>query len=162
MTLAIFMSPAQATLAFHGGETLNLDFGAFSIHGSYSKRACSAQANLKSARGKNVGFAIYWRPRKDIFLLVSHAGNKGSKGSRTVRFTFDDGKFVLFPMRGKGAQLQVPIGFGPRGLNFYDSLQKNRHVTIEFLALKDRVEVDLSRKGAVEAGLMKCRKWMHM
>jgi len=157
-TLFLAVPVAEAR---QGGETLQLDFGAFSIHGSYAKRACSAQANLKSKNGEKVGFALYWRIGKDLYLLVSHPGNAALKGKQKIRFAFDAGQKVTFPMRGNGAQLQVPIGIGPRGSAFYNAVQANDAVTIEMPGVGDSVRVDFGRRDEVQGGMQSCSDWMH-
>jgi len=159
--IAALFFTASPTYASHSGETLQMDFGAFSIHGNYDKQACSAQANLTSKNGENVGFAIYWRLGKDLNLLVSHPGNTALKGKQKIRFVFDAGQKVTFPMRGNGAQLQVHIGIGPRGSSFYNAIQANNAVTIEMPGVDDNVRVDLSRRDEVQGGMQSCRDWMH-
>ena len=54
LSLSLVGSSVSAA-SYQDSETLKLDYGTFNIHGSASKRACSAQANLKSRGGKNTG-----------------------------------------------------------------------------------------------------------
>ena len=158
LSLSLFGSSVSAA-SYQDSETLKLDYGTFNIHGSASKRACSAQANLKSRGGKNTGFAIYWRIGRTIHLLVSHPNNSKVNGKHKANFVFPDGSSVNFPMSRSGNQLQVRIGFGPRGSAFYDSLTKNRSVVIQLPAVGDSVDVDLSERERVEIGMEICRRW---
>jgi len=158
VALLLVASPANA---FHDGETLKLDFDQFNIHGSFSKKSCSAQADMKSAGGKNTGFSIYWRPGKGLHLLVKHPGNAAISGAQKIHFVFANGKKVTFPMKGKGALLQVPVGLGPRGSSFYSAVQANPSVRIDMPGVKDHVVVDLRQRDKVEAGMNLCREWLH-
>ena len=159
-TLAGTPSGVRAATQFHDSERLRLDYGEFVVNGRYSKRACSAQANLKSRRGKTVGFALYWRVGKDLYLLVSHPDNKTLKGRQKITFAFANGRKVVFPMRGRGTMLQVPIGFGPRGTSFYNAIQKNDSLRILMPGVGDEVRVNLARKAEVERAMWVCEQWM--
>ena len=151
---------ARAARQVHDSERLRLDYGEFVVNGSYTRRACSAQANVKSRNGKNVGFALYWRVGKDLYLLVSHPDNAALKGRQKITFAFDDGRKVVFPMRGRGKQLQVPIGFGPRGTSFYNAIQKNNALRILMPGVNDEVRISLARKAEVERAMWVCEQWM--
>jgi len=105
---------------------------------------------------------VYWRVAKnDVYLLVSHPDNAKIKGRQKILFLFGNGKRVVFPMRGKGTQLQVPIGMGLKGQAFYSALTTNKTVSIEMAGVSDRVTVDLSRRQDVEYGMALCRQFMH-
>ncbi len=164
LTAALILSGTPAPLAaatpFHDTETLRLNYKVFDVLGSYSKQACSAQANLKSRSGKKMGFAIYWRVGKSLHLLVSHPDNAKVNGSHQVRFLFPDGKKLVFPMARSGNQLQVRIGFGAKGSAFYDALKSNTAVRIDLPAVNDSVDVSLKERERLEAGMGLCRRWL--
>jgi len=151
---------AGATTQDGDAETLRLDYGEFVVNGSQARHACSAQANLISRDGKQVGFALYWRIGKDMFLLVSHPGNRALTGLQKISFVFDDGRKVVFPMQGHGNQLQVPIGLGPRGASFYSAIKKNDSLRIVMPGVGDEVRLDVSRRAEVERAMQICKRWV--
>ena len=157
---AVFLTSTHAQ-AYHDGETLKIEKGDFRIIGSYTKAACSAQATLKSNAGAKVGFSIYWRPGKDLYLLVTHPKNASVSGRHKINFVFPDGKKVLFPMVKHGTQLQVPVGIGPRGASFYNALQSNRAVRLDMPMISDSVDVDLRLRAQVQQALEACEQWLH-
>jgi len=157
MALSAAPVPAQE---FHDSDTLKLGFGTFSIFGTYSKQACSAQANMRSARGQRVGFSIYWRPGKSLYLLTTHPAYQKAAGQQQVQFRFPDGSVMVFPMRRSGAKLQTNIGFGAKARKFYDAITASRSVRIEMPGVGDAVDVDLSNRRQVEGGMRYCKKWL--
>lgn len=141
-------------------NTLNMNFGTFSVHGNRAKQSCSGQANLVSANGHKVSAAIHWRVGKNLFLLAKHPDVAKVKGRQKVIFVFPDGRKISFPMRQAQGQLQIPVGIGPRGISFYDALMDNPHVTVEMKAVGDEILVDLKDKTKAESGALYCREWV--
>lgn len=161
LTLALSLVLPGAANAYHQGDTLKLNFGSFTIHGSYTKRSCSGQTNLTSKRGLPVSASVYWTVGKNLYLLASHPEVSKVKGRQTVKFNFPDGRKITFPMKRHGDLLQVPVGIGPRGITFYDALMANPHVTVELTGVDDSILVDLIDKDKAEAGALYCKAWLH-
>lgn len=157
--LALWAGPVAA---YHQGETLKVNVGTFSIHGSYARKSCSAQANLRSAARQAVGFALYWRPGKSLHLAVTHPKNAAASGKQTMRLVFPDGSVLDYPMKRRGNQLQSSIGFGNKAQTLYKTLQRNNRLQIELPGVGDRVDVSLAERELVEGGLFYCQRWMHL
>jgi len=161
LTVALSAAQAVPTAAYHEGNTLQLKFNTFTIHGNYAKRYCSGQANLTSKAGNSVAVAVFWRAGKNLSILARHPGVAKVKGRQKVVFKFPDGKRIVFPMQKAGDQLQVRVGFGPRGTGFYDALMANRRVLVEMPSLGDAIDVDLSEREEAASGALYCREWLH-
>jgi len=140
------------------GETYRAQFQGFTVHGSYSKGACSAQANLRSHSGKTVAFSIYWRPGRSLHLLTTHPDAARLAGRGQAVFAFPDGTGLAFPMRRQGAQLSTSIGFGSTAQTFYRKIQAHPRLQIQFPALGDAVDVALTDKARVESALFFCKR----
>jgi len=154
LQLALFTLPAQAA---HYGETYKADLGSFTVHGSFSKKSCSAQATLRSVRGARVGFAIYWRVGRSLHLLTTHPDNARVSGPQNMQFRFADGQAVAFVTRRNGAQLETNIGFGNAANRFYEMIAANPSLRIELPAIGDAVDVSLADRERILQAMFYCR-----
>ncbi len=135
--------------------------GAFQLRGKVADRSCTAQTNLQSASNKPVGLALYWRPKKSLFLLVSHpdATNDGSK--QKIRFRFPDGKSIALKLTLRDKTLQARLGIGSNIPALFHEVKINSSVMIELEGLNDSFRIDLAEKGNVQQGLLDCQKWLN-
>lgn len=155
VSLGSMTGPAQA---YHMGETFKATLKTATVHGSYSKEFCSVQSNIRSARGKNVAFVIFWRPGKSLHLVATHPDYARAGGAQKVPNRFPDGQGMAYPMTRSGAKVQVNLGFGQKAQQFNRLVRNNRSLTIDLLGVDDRVAVDLREQDKVIAAIRKCRK----
>lgn len=160
IALSLSFNAGQAR-AYHKGEKLKMDYDSFTIHGNFTRRTCSAQANIRSQKGHMVSFSLYWSVGKSLHLLLSYPDLAKLAKRQKLTFRFDDGTKLNFPMQRKKKVLQLPISFGPRGQSFYKAVMTNRNVTIVIEGIGDSVDVKLRDAPRVESGLDLCRKWLH-
>lgn len=157
------LAPATPGAAFHLGETWRVSYGTFTVHGTYSQRACSAQANLRSVTGANVSFSIYWRPGRSLHLITTHPRAGQAQGAPNMQFRFPDGQAVAFATSKSGNQLQTNIGFGGAAQRFYRMIEANGSVRIELPGINDVVDVSLAERAAVVRALFNCKdEFLHM
>jgi len=157
---AVLATPGLAAATFHDSNTLKLSFGVFSVFGNYTKQACSAQANLRSSRGRRVGFSIYWKPGRALYLITTHPDAASASGAQQIQFRFPGGKAMAFAMSRSGPKLQTNIGFGAKARKFYDALSTSASVRIELPGVGDTVDLDLSARRQLEGGMRYCKKWL--
>ena len=141
-------------------DRIKLSFGQFDIFGVYSKRACTAQTFLKSARGNRMGFAIYWRPGKNLYVMTKHPAFAKAGGQQTVQFRFPDGQAMAFKMKRKGERVQASIGFSSTAKKFYKMIEANQSMRIELPAIGDTLDVSLKRRRELEAAMRHCKEWL--
>lgn len=159
--LTAALALAQPASAYHQGETFLVKLKTASVHGSFKKRACSVQANLRSARRQPVSFSIYWQPGRGLWLLTFHKGYKTSNGPQQVEFAFPNGQGLRFPMKQKGAQVQANIGFGSNAQALNKLIAASNQMTINLPGVNDRVTVNLSEQAKIVAAVKKCREFLH-
>jgi hypothetical protein len=157
---ATVCSALFAPLVAHAASNhLTLKLGPVTVYGNLAKQSCSGQVNLTSERGAPVGASLYYVEGKSLYLLVTHPDLV--KGKQKVKFAFPDGKKVTFPMKRHGKLLQITVGIGPRGLNFYNAVMSNARVTVDLSGINDTVKVDLRDKVKFEAAARYCRTWLY-
>lgn len=158
---ALILGLSGPANAYHQGETFKVSLKTASVHGSYDKRACSVQVNLRSVKRQRVSFAIYWKPGRGLWLLTTHQAFKNAKGGQNIEFLFSSGAGMRFPMKHKGAQVQANIGFGSNASKLYDNIGTSQSMTINLPGVQDQVRVNLQEKGHVLAAMSKCRDFLH-
>ena len=161
LSLIVALALAPPASAYHLGETFLVKLRTASVHGSYSKRACSVQANMRSEKKQPVSFAIYWQPGKGLWLLTTHKGYQRASGKQDIEFLFPSGTGLRFPMTQKKSQVQANIGFGNSAQVLNKHLKANKRMTINLVGIGDRVAVNLSEQAKIVAAMKKCREFLH-
>ncbi|NOX39655.1 MAG: hypothetical protein GXP05_03815 [Alphaproteobacteria bacterium] len=135
--------------------------GAFQLRGKIADRSCTAQTNLQSASDKPVGLALYWRPKKSLFLLVSHPDVTTDGSMQKIRFRFPDGKSVALKLTLRDKTLQARLGIGSSIPALFHEVKISSSVNVELVGLDDSFRIDLAEKGNVQQGLLDCQKWLN-
>ena len=158
---ALFLGLTAPASAYHQGETFAVKLKTASVHGSYSKRSCSVQANIRSENRRAVSFAIYWQPGKGLWLLTTHKDYAKARGEQHIEFIFPSGRGLRFPMKQEGAQVQASIGFGNNAQLLNQHIRSSNRMMINLLGVNDRVSVNLAEQAKIVAALKKCREFLH-
>jgi len=135
--------------------------GAFQLRGKVADNSCTAQTNLQSASDKPVGLALYWRPKKSLYLLVSHPDVSEDGSKQKIRFSFPSGKSIALKLTLRDKTLQARLGIGSNIPALFHEVKVNSSVNVELVGLNDSFRIDLSEKGNVQQGLLDCRAWLN-